>query len=95
MKGNIGALIIGIGFLCLALFDMTGVKIHIHKKFRERVGVREWQKKRAIADIIVCVGAGIIYFDSMGRKEIFIAGCCILTVGFILLLIFDSSFREL
>lgn len=95
MNGNIGALIIGIGYLFLAIFDMTGEKFHIPKKFRERVGIREWQKKKAIADIIVCVGSGVVFFAPTGRKEVYIAGCCILAVGFTLIFIFNSSFRKL
>lgn len=30
---NLGALIIGIGFSCIAILDLLGCKIHIREKF--------------------------------------------------------------
>ena len=57
---NMGALIIGIGFFLIAILDGIGSQIHISKRYRANNKVREWQKKRVFADILIGAGSMII-----------------------------------
>jgi hypothetical protein len=93
---NIGALIIGIGFFIIAILDGIGSQIHISKRYKisNRVRVKEWQKKRVLADIIICVGAIIIYLSPKNFKVQFYIGVLILLIGIILLYIFDDKFKK-
>ena len=93
---NIGALIIGIGFFIIAILDGIGSQIHINKRYRisNRVRVKEWQKKRVLADILICVGAIIIYLSPQNFKVQFYIGALILSIGIIFLYIFDNKFKK-
>ncbi len=90
---NTGALIIGIGFLCMAILDILGCKEQIRKKYREYMNIRKWQKRRSVAEIIISIGAGTIFF-SRSKQEIYIFGCIVLFLGFVLLFIIDSKFKR-
>lgn len=93
---NIGALIIGIGFFIIAILDGIGSQIHIKKRYRigNRVRVKEWQKKRVLADILICVGAIIIYLSPKNFKVQFYIGALILLIGIIFLYIFDNKYKK-
>lgn len=93
---NIGALIIGIGFFIIAILDGVGSQIHISKRYRisNRVKVKEWQKKRVLADILICVGAIIIYLAPKDFKVQFYIGTLILLIGISFLYIFDNKFKK-
>ena len=87
---NLGALIIGIGFSCIAILDLLGCKIHIREKFWDYKNIRVWQKKRMIAEIVLSLGAWTIFFS----KENYILGGAILSLGFVLLFLIDFKFKK-
>ena len=81
---NMGALIIGIGFFLIAILDGIGSQIHI----------REWQKKRVFADILIGAGSMIIYFDPKGTKNQFYIGTIVLIIGLFFLCVLDHKFKK-
>lgn len=91
---NTGALIIGIGFFIIAILDSLGSQIHIRKEYREKNNVKEWQKKRVFADVLIGIGSMILYFSPQEPKTIFFVGVTILSAGFIILFLLDHKFKK-
>ena len=91
---NMGALIIGIGFFLIAILDGIGSQIHISKRYRANNKVREWQKKRVFADILIGAGSMIIYFDPKGTKNQFYIGTIVLIIGLFFLCVLDHKFKK-
>lgn len=89
-----GALIIGIGFLLIAILDGTGSQAHIRKKYREKEGISEWQKKRVIADILVSLGSITMFFAAQKAKMIYFVGLVVTLIGFIVLVAWDCKFKN-
>lgn len=91
---NIGVLIIGVGFFLIAILDGAGAQIHISKKYRGNDSIREWQKKRVFADILIGFGAMIIYFTPQKIKYLFYIGAIVILVGLVFLFILDNRFKK-
>ena len=91
---NVGALIIGIGFFVIAILDGVGAQIHIRKRYRENVKIKRWQKKRAFIDILIGVGAIIIYFAKQESKVQYYVGVAVLLIGLVFLFILDNKFKK-
>lgn len=68
MAMNIGALIVGVGYLYRAVLDLGGDREQFDKHcancFPESTPdeIRAWQKKRGWAELTVCAGAFILIF---------------------------------
>lgn len=91
---NIGAFIICVGFLVLAILDITGKQFHINKRYRGNTAVREWQKKRVFADVVSCVGALILFLSHEWKIGLFFIGAVVLLIGLVLLFLIDRNFKK-
>ena len=89
---NVWPLIGGIVFFIEAVLDGTGFRCP--EQYSESPILREWQKKRFIAEIIASAGCWILFFSPEEKTGYFVAGSAVCAAGLILCCVIDCGYKK-